>query len=80
MFIGNRAKRARHSSVCSIEIHDIYIYNTRKMVPITRRASLFLVFFCMYVNRKEEEEGGKNNRPINLPKVITFFADYNYTT
>ena len=22
----------------------------------------------------------QNNRPINLPKVITFFTDYNYTT
>ena len=27
------------------------------MVPITRRANSFLVFFCMYINRKEEEEG-----------------------
>ena len=41
----------------------------------------FLVFFCMYVNRKEkEEEGGQNNRPTNLPKVITFSTDYKYTT
>ena len=31
---------------------------TRKMVPITRRVSSFLVFFvCIHVNRKEEEEG-----------------------
>ena len=29
---------------------------TRKMVPIARRASSFLVVVCMYVNRKEEEE------------------------
>ena len=28
---------------------------TRKMVPIPRRASSFIV--CMYVNRKEEEVG-----------------------
>ena len=30
---------------------------TRKMVPIARRASSYLVVVCMYVNRKEEEEG-----------------------
>ena len=34
-------------------------HNNSKMVPITGRASSFLefFFFCMYVNRKEEEEG-----------------------
>ena len=35
--IGERAKRARHSQVCSIE-NRIYII-TRKMVPIKGRAS-----------------------------------------
>ena len=30
---------------------------TRKMVPIPRRASSFLVFVFIHVNRKEEEEG-----------------------
>ena len=34
--IGERAKRARHSQVCSIENR---IYITRKMVPIMGRAS-----------------------------------------
>ena len=29
----------------------------KKNVPITRRASSFLVFFCIHVNRKEEGEG-----------------------
>ena len=37
MIIGERAKRARHSQVCSIE-NRIYII-TRKMVPIMGRAS-----------------------------------------
>ena len=31
--------------------------NTRKMVPIPRRASSFLVVVFIHVNRKEEEEG-----------------------
>ena len=30
---------------------------TRKMVPIPRRASSFLVVVFVHVNRKEEEEG-----------------------
>ena len=33
------------------------LHYTRKIVPITRRASSFLVFFCRYVIRKEEDEG-----------------------
>ena len=51
--IGERAKRARHSQVCSIE-NRIYII-TRKMVPIPRRARSFLVVVFIHVNRKEEE-------------------------
>ena len=54
IIIGERAKRARHSQVCAIE-NRIY---TRKMVPIPRRASSFLVVvFCIHVNRKVEDEG-----------------------
>ena len=38
--IGERAKRARHSQVCSIENRGyIYYIYTRKMVPIMGRAS-----------------------------------------
>ena len=33
-----------------------YRLTTRKMVPIPRRASSFLVVVFMHVNRKEEEE------------------------
>ena len=38
----------------------IFVYTwtlTRKMVPIPRRASSFLVVVFIHVNRKEEEEG-----------------------
>ena len=50
---------------------------TRKMVPITGRARSFLLF-----KKKIERRGrqDKNNRPINLPKVITFSTDFKYTT
>ena len=44
------------------------------MVPIPRQASSFLVvvFVCMYVNRKVEEDGIQNNnyRTISLSKII----------
>ena len=40
LVVGERAKRARHSQVCSIENRGyIYILYTRKMVPIMGRAS-----------------------------------------
>ena len=47
--IGERAKRARHSHVCSIENRGY----TRKMVPIMGRASSELKLFCMYDKRFE---------------------------
>ena len=34
-----------------------YVRTTRKMVPIPRRASSFLVVVFIHVNRMEEEEG-----------------------
>ena len=53
-----------------------------------RRASSFLVLFvCTFRgwsfqkhNRKARERQDNNNRPIKLPKVITFSIDYKYTT
>ena len=45
---------------------------TRKMVPIPRRASSFLVvFFFVYmlIERRKMRGRQNNNRPINLPKV-----------
>ena len=74
--IGERAKRARHSQVCSIE-NRIYIF-TRKMVPITGRARSFLLVFKNKIERRGRQN--KNNRPINLPNVITFSTDFKYTT
>ena len=41
---------------CKNMKYRINIY-TRKMVPIPRRASSFLVVVFKHVNRKEEEEG-----------------------
>ena len=52
----NWAREASPTLGCSIEIsRDICI--TRKMVPIPRRVSSFLVVVFIHVNRKEEEEG-----------------------
>ena len=45
--IGERAKRARHSQVCSIE-NRVYII-TRKMVPIMGRASELIAEIILYV-------------------------------
>ena len=50
--------------------------------PITGRASSFLVFL-EFSNTCGGGGGGKQNninRPINLPKVITFSTDYTYTS
>ena len=55
----------------------IHIY-TRKMVPITGRARSFLLVFKNKMERRGRQN--KNNRPINLPNVITFFTDFKYTT
>ena len=54
---------------------------TRKMVPIKGRARSFLLFSeFSKINKAEGETELKKNRPINLPKVITFSTDYKYTT
>ena len=43
---------------------------TRKMVPITGRVRLFILVFKNKIERRGRQN--KNNRPINLPNVITF--------
>ena len=65
---------------------DTFFYDANqtileKMVPITGRASSFLVILEFSKTKQNREEGVKlkNNRPINLPKVITFSTD-KYTT
>ena len=54
------------------------LFITRKMVPITGRARSFLLVFKNKIERKGRQN--KNNRPINLPNVITFSTDFKYTT
>ena len=48
------------------------------MVPITGRARSFLLVFKNKIERRGRQN--KNNRPINLPNVITFSTDFKYTT
>ena len=48
------------------------------MVPITGRARSFLLVFKNKIKRRGRQN--KNNRPINLPNVITFSTDFKYTT
>ena len=55
-------------------------YATRKMVPITGRASSFLVFLEFQKHNREEGGQNNNNRTTNFPKVITFSTDYYWYT
>ena len=48
------------------------------MVPITGRARSFLLVLKNKIERRGRQN--KNNRPINLPNVITFSTDFKYTT
>ena len=54
-FIGERAKRARHSQVCSIEnrIAIIIIYILEKWFPLWGERAHCLKLFCMYDKRFE---------------------------
>ena len=67
-------KACAENSDVSITVPEI----TRKMVPITGRARSFLLVFKNKIERRGRQN--KNNRPINLPKVITFSTDFKYTT
>ena len=52
--IGERAKRARHSHVCSIENRGyIYIYILEKWFPLWGERAHSLKLFCMYDKRFE---------------------------
>ena len=63
--IGVRLRAAYHTQMAAIvnswnsKLAILDKPATRKMVPITGRASSFFEFLivCLYVNRKEEEEG-----------------------
>ena len=51
-FIGERAKRARHSQVCSIENRGyIYIYILEKWFPLWGERAHSLKLFSMYDKR-----------------------------
>ena len=56
-----RASPSR-SGRLSMIIPRYYGLTTRKMVPIPRRASSFLVVIFIHVNRKEEEEEGETEQ------------------
>ena len=52
--VGERAKRARHSQVCSIENRGyIYIYILEKWFPLWGERAHSLKLFCMYDKRFE---------------------------
>ena len=51
-----------------------------KMVPLQGKRALSLYFWSFQKHNREEGGHNKNNRPINLPNVITFSTDYKYTT
>ena len=59
--------------VCLSVSYVLVLVLTRKMVPITGRASSFLEFFffvCTLIERKRRMGRQNNYRAINLPKVI----------
>ena len=69
----------RHTDTYIYIFLAYYTFPTRKMVPITGRARSFLLFLDFTKQNRDEGGQNKNNRPINLPKVITFSTDYKYT-
>ena len=75
IIIGERAKRARHSQVCSIENRG-YIYILEKWFPLWGERAHSLKLFCMYDKRfeiKNKIEWRKqNHRRNNLPKAKIF--------
>ena len=70
-----RAPRAYKGLGYEARLGD-YLYNTIKMVPIPRRASLFLVVVLIHVNRKEE--GGETEQQ-QFTKGCNIL-DYKYAT
>ena len=51
-----------------------------KWFPLQGERGHFSYFWSFQKQNREEEGQNKNNRLINLPKVITFSTDYKYTT
>ena len=89
-YLNSRLNRSESVSLASLARQST-IYNiwavllniTRKMVPITGRASSFLEYFfvCTLIERKRRMWRQNNNyRATNLPKVTLLFTDYKSTT
>ena len=61
-----------------------FLYLLEQKVPLQDERAHSLYFWSFHKKLRGGGGGGggqnKNNRPINLPKVITFSTDYNYTT
>ena len=84
IFIDSERLKCSTYPVSSVaHIGDYFLVNenfikTRKVVPITRRASSFLVFL-EFSTKSKREEGRQNNRTINLPKVLHRLQVHNLT-
>ena len=51
-----------------------------KCFPLLGKRGRSSYFRCFKKKRERRGRQNKNNRPINLPKVITFSTDFKYTT
>ena len=63
--IGERAKRARHSHVCSIENRG-YIYLLEKWFPLWSERVHSLKLFCMYDKRFEYKKQNRMEEEITI--------------
>ena len=63
--IGERAKRARHSQVCSIE-NRIYIIILEKWFPLWGERVHSLKLFCMYDKRFEYKKQNRMEEEIKF--------------
>ena len=45
-----------------------------------RASEVIPLIFGVFKKHNREREQNKKNKPINLPKIITFSTDYKYTT
>ena len=58
-------------------IYDVLL---EKWFPLQGERAHSLYFWSFQKQNREVGGQNNNNRPINLPKVITFSTDYKYTT
>ena len=67
-----------HAHFLAHDRHYI-IYILEKWFPLQGERGRSSYFRCFQKQNRVEREN-KNNKPINLPKVITFSTDFKYTT